>query len=186
MRMEYFGDSYDIVKKFLIHSLAPGAEWVVFPMFTHEVTNENAKAFESFIGARILTKTVFTSSTKHGDYLASSGNHQHIFLDPDTGIQINQTTKTNAHIYGLDLIELCQESKERLLLVYDQSFSRINDKQKLMENKMKYFQKHDVKCFYYDSHASFLILSASNSACKNAFKHLVASGLPQHRLKGMI
>lgn len=184
MRMEYFGDSYDIVKKFLIHSLAPSAEWVVLPMFTHEVDPESIKAFESFIGARILTKTVFTTATKRDDYLASSGNHQYIFLDPDKGIQITQSTKTNAHIFGVDLIKLCQESEERLLLVYDQSFSRIIDKQKLMENKMKYFQKHGIKCFYYDSHANFLILSASNFACKNAFKHLIDSGLPHDRLKG--
>ncbi len=41
MRMEFFGDSYDVVKRFLLRSIAPDAEWVAFPMFTDKVTQED-------------------------------------------------------------------------------------------------------------------------------------------------
>lgn len=54
MRTEYFGDSYDIVKKFLLHSLAPkNAKWVSFPMFTDDIEKEKRLALASFIKAII-------------------------------------------------------------------------------------------------------------------------------------
>ena len=48
--MSFFGDSYDVVKRFLLQSVAPEAEWVAFPMFTHRVAPEKLKEIEIFAG----------------------------------------------------------------------------------------------------------------------------------------
>jgi hypothetical protein len=45
MSMQFFGDSYDVVKRFLLHTVAPEVRWIAFPMFTHEVTADNITAF---------------------------------------------------------------------------------------------------------------------------------------------
>lgn len=53
MRMQFFGDSYDVVKRFLLRTVAPEAKWTAFPMFTHEVTADDIAAFEAFLGVSV-------------------------------------------------------------------------------------------------------------------------------------
>ena len=45
MRLEFFGDSYDIVKRALIQWLAPLGQWYVQPLFTDDVSPHQATAF---------------------------------------------------------------------------------------------------------------------------------------------
>ena len=186
MRMGFFGDSYDIVKKFLIMSLAPDAEWVVFPMFTDMVDIASIKAFEKFLGVRVIATNIITTAPDRVDCLASS-DHLHIFIDPDIGIKTGERINSNKHIFGSELVKLCPKSPERLLLVFDQSFPRIKGKQcetskKLIEDKLKYFQELNIYAFAYSSHACFIVLSASYSTYKIAYDRLLGSGLPSWRL----
>jgi hypothetical protein len=54
MRFEYFGDSYDIVKRALVQWLASLGPWYIQPLFTDDVSNEQAAAFAQFLGARLV------------------------------------------------------------------------------------------------------------------------------------
>ena len=124
MRMNFFGDSYDVVKRFLLQSVAPEAEWVAFPMFTHRVAPEKLKAFASFLGVQVVSPTALTASTNRARHLAASEHHRHIFLDPDIGIKLRPPKRRDAVKYVLapELISLCCKSPERLLLVFDRAY----------------------------------------------------------------
>lgn len=183
MRMQFFGDSYDIVKKFLIRSLAPDAEWLAFPMFTHKVKRKDVEAFEKFLGVRIASETVITATTDRPQLLRAPVHHRHIFIDPDTGIRLRATKGLNSakYIFGSELITLCNESPERLLLVFDQSVPRGGERRSI-EDKLGYFRKNNICSFAYLSHACFVVLSASGPACQEAYDRLLDSGLPASRL----
>ena len=183
MRMQFFGDSYDVVKRFLLRSVAPEAQWVAFPMFSHRVAPEKIKAFESFLGVRVVSPTPLTASTNRAQHLAALANQSHIFLDPDTGIKLKPSKRTDSvkYIFAPELVSLCQESPERLLLVFDQSVPR-GAERKAIEKKLAHFRDAGVQGFAYLSHACFVVLSASKSTCHTAKKNLLASGLPSSRL----
>ncbi|GEM_PF-1029969 len=183
MKNAFIGDSYDIVKKFMIQSLAPDAKWVAFPMFSDEISPDRIKAFERFIDIQVISTNIITASTNRTKHLAASEHHRHIFIDPDTGIKLEPTNsvKRNKYVFGEELVRLCKQSPERLLLVFDQSVQRGKENQSI-EKKLNYFQSHDLCAFAYVSHACFVVLSASNSVCRNAYDRLLDSGLPSWRL----
>ena len=55
MKIDFFGDSYDIVKRFLLQTIAPRTHWAAFPMFTHAVTKDEIVAFETFLGVHVVS-----------------------------------------------------------------------------------------------------------------------------------
>ena|SRR5437016_10816864 len=121
MRMQFFGDSYDVVKRFLIHTVAPDAKWTVFPMFTHEVAAADIFAFEAFLGVSVASPHAMTSSTDRASHLSVLADHRHIFLDPDIGIKLKPSNGSDAvkYVFGPELVALCEQSPDRLLLVFE-------------------------------------------------------------------
>jgi len=183
MRMDYFGDSYDIVKKFLVKSIAPNAEWITLPMFTHEVNNKDIKSIEQFLHVRVIFKVKVTTTTDRDKYFAGSANHQHIFIDPDTGISLKKIYGKNStnYVFGPELVSICEQNPERLLLIFDKSVPRGNEDESV-GRKLEYFREHNLFCFAYKSHACFMVLSLSNSVCKKAYNNLINANLPSSRL----
>jgi len=188
--MNYFGDSYDIVKKFLIKSIAPNAEWIALPMFTEEVSGKDIKSFEQFLHVRVISKINVTPTIDRDKYFADSSNHRHIFIDPDTGISIKKRygAKSINYIFGPELVSLCKQNPERLLLVFDQSIQRDNAEQvdQSVERKLTYFRAQNIFCFAYKSHACFMVLSVSSSVCKKAYNNLINTHLPSSKLTKFI
>ncbi len=88
MRMKYFGDSYDIVKQSLIGWLGDFGSWAVHPMLTEEATEKQIVAFESFLGARVISREILTENTKRDLYLSCGADYENLFLDPDTGLRL--------------------------------------------------------------------------------------------------
>jgi hypothetical protein len=183
MRMQFFGDSYDIVKRFLIQSLAPDAEWVAFPMFSHPVTHQQVEAFEKFLGVHVVSETIITRSTNRVEHLTALSHHRHILIDPDTGIRLEGPKGADQaeYVFGPELVGLCNENPERLLLVFDQSVQRGRESESIGV-KLGYFRENSIFGFAYWSHACFVILSASNPICQKAYDRLLGSGLPASRL----
>jgi len=60
MKLNYFGDSYDIVKKSLISWLWDFGPWSTHPMFTELVSSEKAAAFSRFLGVQLIFYILFT------------------------------------------------------------------------------------------------------------------------------
>jgi len=166
MRMQFFGDSYDVVKRFLLQSLGPAAQWDAFPMFTHEVTPEELAAFETFLGVRVASRGVLTSDTDRARHLAVEPNQRDVFLDPDTGIKLKSCSgkASTRYVFGPELVELCTGQPERLVLVFDQSVARARERDLMLE-KLDYFRERHVYGFAYLSHACFVVLSGSEHVC---------------------
>jgi len=184
--MKFFGDSYDVVKRFLIKSIAPNAEWITLPMFTEEVSCKDIKSIEQFLHVRVISKVKVTTPTNRDKYFANSADHQHIFIDPDIGISIKKHygAKSKYYIFGPELVSLCEQNPERLLLVFDQSIQRGNVDQvdQSVERKLTYFREQNIFCFAYKSHACFMVLSPSSCVCKKAYGNLINTNLPGSRL----
>jgi len=54
MKLKFFGDSYDILKKSFIASLGEFGEWSTHPMFTEQVSEEQAEAFAQLLNTTVI------------------------------------------------------------------------------------------------------------------------------------
>lgn len=186
MKMGYFGDTYDVTKRFLLGAIAPDAtEWVAFPMFTHKVTKDDIAAYEKFLRVSVTSRDALIPNDNRTKHLPPS-HHRHIFLDPNTGIKIKpfNGARSVEYVFGPELVALCKQVHERLLLVFDQSIPNglPNVKRAYIAKKLGYFSEKRISCFAYLSHTCFVVLSDSESTCQTARAHLLASHLPQSRL----
>ena len=181
--MQFFGDSFDVVKRFLLQTIEPDAAWVAFPMFTDRATAASVRAFESFLGVNVVGAALFTESTNRADHFTALARHRNVFLDPDTGIKLKKAKGAESvkYVFASELVALCQESPERLLVVFDQSVPRGSEKSAIQQ-KLRHFSDAGLHGFAYLSHACFVTLSATKDRCRMARANLLASGLPQTRV----
>src|SRR5208337_569197 len=136
MKLRFFGDSYDIVKKCMLQWLSSLGEWTVHPMFTDEepVSADDADAFSRFLGARLISLDILSTGTDRSTYLASAQNcMSHLFLDPDTGIRMKKTngSKGPLYVFGQELVEIATSRPQLLTLVFDQSLARGKEREQL-------------------------------------------------------
>ena len=184
MKLQYFGDSYDIVKKALIAWLGEFGDWAAHPMFTEAVSHERIEMFSRFLGARLLSTEILTPKTDRATYLAPCQSVGNLFLDPDTGVrlQARDDAKSVDYVFGQELVVLSRARPMALTMVFDQSYSRGDQKSQIQE-KLSSLGSQGVHGFAYCSHAPFLILSVDAKLVRRAYSSLLkASGLPSWRL----
>jgi hypothetical protein len=184
MKLQFFGDSYDIVKKSLISWLGEFGSWSAHPMFTEPVEPDQASLFARFLGAQLLSTETLTPSTDRATYFMSCWSAGNLFLDPDTGVRLKprRGLKSVNYVFGSELIELSHARPTSLTLVFDQSFSRGSQLPHIQE-KLEFFASHGIHGFAYSSHAPFLILSPESELAARAHGRLLeVSGLPASRL----
>jgi hypothetical protein len=181
--MQFFGDSYDVVKRYLLRSLAPSVTWDAFPMFTHEVSLLELAAFEEFLGVRIASPDMLTPGVDRTQHFRVMPHHRYVFLDPDTGIRLKPCGGqiSTRYVFGTELVDLCIDDPQRLVLVFDQSVARGRERQSV-DGKLAYFHERGVSSFAYLSHACFVVLSANELALDAASDHLRETGLPSTRI----
>lgn len=184
MRMQFFGDSHDIVKLCLLQSLASSAQWYAFPMFTHAVSYDELAAFEAFLGVSVVSPDVPTANIVRSEHLAVQVHHRHVLVDPDTGIKLKpcEAVAGTKYVFGPELIELCRSDPERLVLVSDQSVPRRSERDSIVE-KLAFFEDQTIYGFAYLSHACFVVLSTSEQVSAAAHDRLLASNLPAARIR---
>jgi hypothetical protein len=164
MNPQWFGDSFDIVKRFFIDNIREmGYQVFIDPMLTGE-WNRLENKFYDFIGA-VPLKNLPTSSGRTA-----------LFLDPDKGIAPKQTKQ---HVTIRKIIDYLQ--KHEIVFSFDQSFSRGVNASEQMRKKLSLLKKEGAAGFYYDSHARFLFSAKSQKVLTNLKHHLVAVGLPKER-----
>ncbi len=162
MRDSWFGDSYDIVKRYFIGELKAIGYQVVFdPSFM--VNMREKKRFYHFIGA--------------AEKYENKSEKTAIVLDPDTGIGKG---RKQTHVSLSYIIE--KTDHHDIVLTFDQSFSRSVPKDDQMERKLTEAKDHDRYGFYYDSHAPFLFVARKKSTLQEIKQRLTDSGLPKERL----
>jgi len=184
MNPKYLGDSYDIVKQSLLRWLSSIGPWITHPMFTELVSPKQADDFATLLGTRLLSQDLLTNTVDRVAYLAPVCEcHEHVFLDPDTGIRLKPTRgqKAPAYVFATELIQIAGVCPDKLLLVFDQSLPRGAERQKMQE-KLQFFQIQGVYAFAYVSHACFVLLGRNKSIVGEAFNMVLReSRLPRKR-----
>jgi len=165
MNPQWFGDSFDIVKRFFIGNIREmGYQVLVDPMLTGKWNGLENK-FYDFIRAAPLKG------------LTKSSGRTALFLDPDKGIAPKQTKQ---HVTIKKIVDYLEEYE--IVFSFDQSFSRGADSLEQMGKKLSLLKKKGAAGFYYDSHhVGFLFSAKSPEVLTNLERHLMAVGLPEKR-----
>ena len=161
----YFGDSYDLVKRFFCTELASiGYEIIIDPLFTGD-WHEAEHRFYHLVNPAPTAKA--PSITKP----------RALFLDPDTGIHLRAGKK---HV---SFDRIAQEAQTfQLVFSFDQSFSRSYSSKIIIRDKLLRFNTLGCHAMYYDSHARFLFASTAEQSIIELRSHLLLLGLPSSRL----
>jgi hypothetical protein len=166
MNPKYFGDSYDLVKRFFCRELSLlGYSVTVDPLPTGKWSASSVESYHRLIGA----------DAKVSDREISKRTA--LFLDPDTGIN-QKGSKAHARF---DL--LAQEAAiYELVFAFDQSFSRQIKSENVMCEKLSALQSLGCYGMYYDSHARFIFVAKQRSVLSELRLRLLSVGLPESRL----
>lgn len=167
MNPSWYGDSFDLVKRFFVSALKnTGFSVEIAPMLTGDWDADSLCSFYNLLGG-VERETNKQSTTKRA-----------LLVDPDTGIGpkagAKHTTIGNVVKYASEYI---------IVIVFDQSFSRNKDPASVMDQKLFELGKHGTYGFYYDSHARFLVCSNDPNALNDYKRSLVPQGLPLNRLR---
>ncbi|MEK7811429.1 MAG: hypothetical protein AAB278_06400 [Pseudomonadota bacterium] len=167
MHPMWFGDSYDIVKRFFIEALTSlGYTVYVDPMLTEKWRSKDDEI-----------KYYQLLNAKPMDYVDSTKMPKALFLDPDTGVKSGHSK----HHVAFDVIAKNLDDFD-ILISFDQSFSRGNDHLEQMQNKLAELKNMGCCGFFYDSHAKFLLASKDAKQLIKLEKNLINAGLPKRRL----
>jgi len=165
MNPKYFGDSYDLVKRFFCHELSLlGYSVVVDAMLTGAWDNKE-KEFYRLIGGQPATTAKSTSKRTA------------FFLDPNTGIN-EKGSKQHASFDRL----AGEATNNELAFAFDQAFSRLHKARDVALTKLTSLQSRGCHGMYYDSHARFVFVSKRKSSIVELQRHLQSLGLPASRL----
>ncbi len=165
MNPKWFGDTYDIVKRFFASALHElDYDVYIDPMLTGDWDGKEERLYE-FLKMRPVKDARNTMSA--------------LFLDPDTGIGSVPSPKhtTISSMVG-------QLETHEIVYSFDQSFSRGSDPAAQMNVKLATVSEQGAFGFYFDSHARFLFCSADEVRLKKLGDHLRHKGIPSQRLIG--
>ena len=186
MRLQHFGDSYDIVKKCLLNWLSPFGPWVAHPMLTETFADKDAEGFAKFLGVPLVSTEVLHSQTDRSQYFSCCLREESLFLDPDTDVRIAaKGKKKQAYIFSEEIRNLCEPRKNRLVMSFDQSLAHGSDDAiiETVKEKLQVLERFGLSTFAYVSHVAFIVATASPSIADDARKTLIsASFLPKRRV----
>jgi len=161
----WFGDSYDIVKRFFVGEVRSlGYAVYVEPMLTGDWDGRDDQLF------RLL-------QVRHVRDHVRLNERSALLIDPDTGVSERSTPK---HVSSGKIVEYL--AIHDLVFVFDQSFSRIGDADAAMCSKLERLNVCGAAGFYYNSHARFLFAARSWEPLTELQARLRESGLPSSRL----
>jgi hypothetical protein len=162
MNPKWFGDSFDIVKRFFIEQLCSMDYHVsINPMLTGDWSGLESDFY------RLLKVPPINADFKKKSAL---------FLDPDTGIGKRKTKK---HITVEILVSHLKNYD--MVFSFDQSFSFSSGVKELMTEKLNLVRETGNHAFYYDSHARFLFAAKSIALLDEIEKTFLSTGLPKNR-----
>ncbi len=194
MHPSKLGDSYDIVKQSLLQWLAPcGGMWDVHPMFAEDYSTRyptfNAD-YRKFLGVPYLTSVepIPDKPRRKAYFERTTRSHprHHLLLDPDTGLVPELKNNKKQHLTYEELVEIARKRPGKLILVFDQSYSRNENEEnkrcKTLE-KLSRLRKNGLYGIAYLSHANFILVSTDKQMIINAKRTLLEqSRLSENRL----
>ena len=188
MHHKFFGDSYDLVKRDIIHGLALAEEWAAHPMYFDPIPVAGfVDRYAEFLGIDLAARHPPRGILVN----VSRACRRHLFLDPDTGLwkwQSNPGNRWHKHISMEELAQIANAPgrEHRLTLVFDQSYSRSIGNEARRQRAEKKLQTlrcdHGVHGVAYVSHAVFIWVSRDEDLLARATRRLRArSRLPRCR-----
>ncbi len=184
MKLKYFDDSYDIVKKSMLAWLAEFGRWSAHPMFTEFVPTTEAAAYSRFLNVDLVSVEVLRPDVDRSAYFSCGGSAGNLFLDPDTGISLNALggRRSINYIFGDEITQMAHQRPDSLMLVFDQSYS-YGKRCPQIRAKLEFLAARGVYSLAYNSHAPMLLLSSSEHLLLHADNALaVNSQLPPSRI----
>lgn len=185
MHLGYFGDTYDLAKRFLMQCLAPKGPWGIVPMFTDDWSDAQIAEYERLLGGTVLnTNCIKGTRNRHQATTAGDWNG-HVFIDPDTGVPLpDSDERSTSHLLLDEIVREAMERPEHIILVFDQSYAnaKLRNKVEPMKQKLAHLEGKGIECFGYLGQASFLILSCDSDALEQAKRNLLDAGVPSNRL----
>jgi len=167
MKEQWFGDSYDLVKRVLLEAVSDsGFEVFADPMIT-EADFDNIEQYFRLIKAKPLP----------ADFTTNDGTC--LFLDPNTGISKDTKKRSKHHI---TVTKLKERLSAGLIVVYDQSFNFQINPFITIQEKLSELNNHSISGFYYASHANFLFASKKVEVLEKVKLKLLDIGIPSSRL----
>jgi len=162
MNPKWFGDSFDIVKRFFAYSLRDlDYEVYIDPMLTGAWDGDEERLYR-FLGMRPVEEY--------------EGFESALFLDPDTGIRATASVKHTTIANIFDLL-----GTHEIVFSFDQSFSRGDGPLPQMQAKLARLSELGASGFYFDSHARFLFASLESVRLNAIQSRLETLGLPTSR-----
>jgi len=157
----YFGDSYDMVKRFWADLLWEKARLYADPLFF-----EDEKLRLEF---RNLTRIAMMTDEKPSDTYS-------ILLDPDTGI--SPRGKAPQYVKIGYIARQVEKPGVRYVVTYDQSFPHCGEpvRREKMQQKMLTL---GYPSLYYVSHAPFLFTAVSREALQELKTIITKAGVPK-------
>ncbi|MDO8373095.1 MAG: hypothetical protein Q7T39_14300 [Polaromonas sp.] len=164
MNPDYFGDSYDLVKRFFCNELSSlGYTVLIDPMFTGDWAGTEQQFFK-LIGAVPVSSDAPNGRTA-------------LLVDPDTGVH----GKAGGRHVSIGELATFAKSHE-IVAAFDQSFSRQATYPAALYTKLSELRDLGVYGMYYNSHARFVFAAVSEEPIAALYAHLVQLGLPSSRL----
>ena len=194
MDPQKFGDSYDIVKREIIHGLAPPEHWAVHPMYFLPPWKPNfLDQYKEYLGIRVADHHT-CERERVGEIGALCPTH--LFLDPDTGLWVqnvggvtneNPPNRKRKHITVRELVEIARtpSRSHKLTLVFDQSYTNAYNNLRVRKEAVREklnMLPNDIYSVAYVSHAVFIWVSATKSTVVGATRRFrVKSKIPVGR-----
>lgn len=136
MHPKFAGDPHDIAKMSIMKWLDPDGRWLLHPMYFplrgEPRKREFPRRFAHSLHANLVTGDICQRPQLVS---AAAGDHGHLFLDPDTGVLLDNAkarakakhrhiTAENAYVRVREIVAAarCPARAGRLVLVYDVSF----------------------------------------------------------------
>lgn len=171
MKRQFLGDSYDAVKRLWQETLVEWAPLLAEPRFIPEDIQRDFTA---------LTRIPVLANCRPPIYS--------ILNDPDTGIRLPDRENQKEGLRHINLATIggqIRNAEVRCVVTFDQSHHRERGfSQKDQRNaKVLWLEREGLYAFYYVSHAPFLFTFSKRVHMEQARNLLLATGVPDSRIK---
>jgi len=170
------------VKRALLQWLAPLGCWYVQPLFTDDVSPQEAAAFANFLGARLVYPFQARDGKECAAALEACKGMGNFLVDPDTGVVLPQPGRPvkRTHL-GADYLQvLCAANPSHVIASFDQALRREAPEESL-PSKVVWFAERNIAALGFRSHASFLFCSISADRVDDVIRCFLQAGLPEWR-----
>ena len=184
----HYGDTYEMAKLCVLRWLVDDEEWLIHPMYFPPNREEPDQTFPcryaDFLGVRLVGGNIHRRLDLVDAVAKDPG---HLFLDPDTGLQLgNARSRKFVNVNELTEIACSAARKCKLVLVYDQSINFDSGKAgtRIQQVRRKLCHLHDanVHAAAYVSHVAFIWASTDPGIVSDATDRLACvSRLPSCR-----